>query len=146
MKWNTGTIRFGSRLATAMALQIVVQIWACPTHADDQSLTSQPGPVEPNFAACYDPWESDVEPNAISYELPLDLTRLTNYDRVNQVLAIDPVRELLSRNGFVVIERDFGDDDPNRDDIVSPYTYLRDRNLPMFVTADNPPARVSRPV
>ncbi|UCD50293.1 MAG: DUF3160 domain-containing protein [Phycisphaerales bacterium] len=93
------------------------------------------GPVEPNFAAYYQPFELPIEPNAISYELPLDLSLVTNYDRVNQELNIEPARDLLSQNGFVVIEHQFAED-PDGDDIVSPYTHLRDLFIPMFVTAD----------
>ncbi|MBL7143990.1 MAG: DUF3160 domain-containing protein, partial [Phycisphaerae bacterium] len=43
---------------------------------------------------------------------------------------------LLEQNGFAVIEHDFGWFDPNRDDIVKPYEYLRDRDVPLFITAD----------
>ncbi len=93
------------------------------------------GPVEPNFAAYYEPWEFAFEPNTISYELPLDINIITNYDYVNQRLGLEQARELISQNGFVVIEHDFGffaDDD----DIVSPYTYLREDNITLFVTSD----------
>ena len=93
------------------------------------------GPVEPNFAAYYEPWEFTFEPNTISYELPLDTNILTNYDHVNQKLGLDQARELISQNGFVVIEHDFGFF-ADHDDIVSPYTYLREDNITLFVTSD----------
>jgi hypothetical protein len=91
------------------------------------------GPVEPNFAAYYEPYELHIEPNTISYELPLDLALLTNYDRVNNNLNLDQVKDLIAQNGFVVIEHEFYS---QIDDIVEPYAYLRDDNIPMFVTAD----------
>lgn len=91
------------------------------------------GPVEPNFAVYYEPWELHIEPNTVSYELLLDLGVLTNYDHVNRYLALDQAKDLIGQNGFVVIEHEFYS---QVDDIVEPYTYLRDDNIPMFVTAD----------
>ncbi len=106
--------------------------WAAAMPGDDPN---NPGPVEPNFARYYEPVAIQVEPNTVSYELPLDLDLVTNYDRVNQQLNLEPVREMLSRNGFVVIEYEFPEE-PECDDIVSPYTFLRDRFIPMFVSSD----------
>lgn len=91
------------------------------------------GPVEPNFAVYYEPWELHIEPNTVSYELPLDLGVLTNYDHVNRYLDLDQVKDLISQNGFVIIEYDFGWDS---EDIVSPYRYLRYDNITLFVTSD----------
>ncbi|MHC4243550.1 MAG: DUF3160 domain-containing protein, partial [Planctomycetota bacterium] len=90
------------------------------------------GPVEPNFAAYYEPWEFAFEPNTISYELPLNPNKIINYDRVNKNLNIDPVKELISQNGFVVIEHGY----TNHDNIDTPYEYLRDNNIPIYVTTD----------
>jgi hypothetical protein len=135
MKHNTTTILVGTWLVMAIALQITGQAWASPVDMNDHGSDTQQGPVEPNFAAYYEPWEPEVEPNTISYELPLDPNMLINYDHVNQKLGLDQVRELISQNGFVIIEYDFGffaDDD----DIVSPYTYLREDNITLFVTSD----------
>ncbi len=93
------------------------------------------GPAEPNFAAYYEPWEFAFEPNTISYELPLDVNIISNYDYVNQRLGLDQIKELISQNGFVVIEHDFGFY-TDHDDIVSPYRYLREDNITLFVTSD----------
>jgi len=90
------------------------------------------GPIEPNFASYYEPWELHVEPNTASYELPLRLSMLTNYDFMNQKLNLNQVRDSIRQNGFVVIEQHFGD----REDIVTPYKYLYDQRIPRFVTAD----------
>ncbi len=100
------------------------------------TLAQYDGPIEPNFAAYYEPWEYAVEPNTISYELPLDPNMLINYDRVNQKLGLDQAKELIGQNGFVIIEHDIGSYDPTREDIAKPYEYLRDEGIPMFVTAD----------
>ena len=100
------------------------------------TLAQYDGPIEPNFAAYYEPWEYAVEPNTISYELPLDPNMLINYDRVNQKLGLDQAKELIGQNGFVIIEHDISSYDPTREDIAKPYEYLRDEGIPMFVTAD----------
>jgi len=131
MKRVSPSIMIARWFPAALAL-LVSGLLSAGAAADDPNAQ---GPEEPNFAAYYEPFGLGVEPNAISYELPLDLDLLTNYDRVNQALNLEPARDLLSQNGFVVIEHQFGED-PDGDDIVSPYTYLRDIFIPMFVTAD----------
>ena len=118
-------------LSFALSISTTVRAGAMP--ADDPNAR---GPVEPNFAAYYEPFELQVEPNVISYELPLDPNLIVNYDRVDRYLGLDSVRDLILQNGFAIFEHDFGEEDPNRDDIVNPYTYLRERGLPMFVTTD----------
>jgi hypothetical protein len=111
-------------------LLVMLCFWGLPARAQNGG-----GPVEPNFAAYYESWEFAFEPNAISYELPLDPNILTNYDHVNKILGLDQALELISQNGFVVIEYDFGYF-ADHDDIVSPYTYLREDNITLFVTSD----------
>jgi len=84
----------------------------------------------------YQPYELEIEPNAPGYELPLDLGSIMNYAQVNQYLDLEPVQPLLERNGFAVLEHDFGMFDPNRDDMVQPYRYLAARDIPLYVTSD----------
>lgn len=103
--------------------------------ADVADPNAQQGPTEPNFAAYYQPWQLRVGPNMVTYQLPLARGMLVNYDRVSQELDLDRATDLILSNGFAVIEHTF-EEDPNCDDIVSPYKSLRDRFLPMFVTAD----------
>ncbi len=105
---------------------VILYFSALPAQAQNEV-----GPIEPNFAAYYEPWELHIEPNTVSYELPLHLGMLTNYESMNQKLNLDPVRDSISQNGFVVIEHYFG-----REDIVEPYKYLHDNGIPRFVTAD----------
>ena len=90
----------------------------------------------PSFLQYYHPYEVDIEPNAPGYNLPLDTASIMNYEQVNQYLALDPVQPLLARNGFAVLEHDFGLSDPNRDDMVQPYAYLAARDIPLYVTSD----------
>jgi len=117
-------------------LPITGQAWADPIDVNDPNSGTPQRPVEPNFAAYYEPWEFQIEPNIVSYELPLDISLLTNYDRVNEKLDLDRAKDLISQNGFVIIEHDIGSYDPTREDIAKPYEYLRDKGIPMFVTAD----------
>lgn len=100
-------------------------------------LASTVGAYEaPSFLQYYQPEEVDIAPNAPGYSLPLDTGSIVNYAKVNQYLDLDPVEPLLARNGFVVLEHEFGLFDPNRDDMVQPYAYLADRDIPLFVTSD----------
>ncbi|MBN2312920.1 MAG: DUF3160 domain-containing protein [Sedimentisphaerales bacterium] len=117
-------------------LPIVSRVWADPVDVNDPNADALQGPVEPNFAAYYEPLELHIEPNVVSYELPLDMNLVTNFEKVNEKLSLDQVRDLISRNGFVVIEHDIASYDPTREDIAKPYEYLRDKGIPMFVTAD----------
>ncbi|MCP4613099.1 MAG: DUF3160 domain-containing protein [Planctomycetes bacterium] len=125
----TGEQKQKKRWAISLLL-VMLYFFGLPVQAQNGG-----GSIEPNFAAYYESWEFAFEPNTISYELPLDPNILSNYGHVNQRLGLDQAKELISQNGFVVIEHDFGyffDDD----DIVSPYTYLREENITLFVTSD----------
>jgi len=117
-------------------LPVAGRVWADPVDGNDPNADDLQGPVEPNFAAYYEPLELHIEPNIASYELPLDLGLVTNFEKVNEKLGLDGAKDLISRNGFVVIEHDIGSYDPTREDIAKPYEYLRDEGIPMFVTAD----------
>lgn len=88
------------------------------------------------LAKYYSPYENPVQPNAPGYTLPLDLASVENYAAMDSRFGLAIVEPLLEQNGFAIIEHDFGWFDPNRDDIVKPYEYLRARGVPLFVTAD----------
>jgi len=120
-----------SQILSAITFLTVMYLVSFPAQAEYSG-----GPVEPNFAAYYEPWEPEVEPNTISYELPLDSNRITNYGSVDGELNLDPVKDLICQNGFVVIEGDFRWHDPTREDMVTPYRHLREDDIPIFVTAD----------
>lgn len=91
---------------------------------------------KPGLSKYYIPYDNPVEPNAPGYTLPLGLNNIANYAVMDSRLDLKNVAPLLEQNGFAVIEHDFGPSDPNRDDIVKPYEYLRAREVPIFVTAD----------
>jgi len=136
MKRNTTTLLVGTRLVMAIALQTMAQAWADPMDMNDPGSNTQQGPIEPNFASYYEPWEFEVEPNIVSYELPLDPNRITNYGSMSGKLNLGPVKDLICQNGFVVIEHEFGYLDPSRSDIISAYTYMIDDGIAMYITAD----------
>jgi len=91
---------------------------------------------KPGLSEYYVPYDNPIEPNAPGYTLPLDLGTIGNYAAVDSQLGLKSVAPLLEQNGFAIVEHDFGWFDPNRDDIVKPYEYLRQMDVPLFVTAD----------
>jgi hypothetical protein len=85
------------------------------------------------FLKYYQPVPEDYTVNMPAYSLPLDVTRVTNWNQVAGLYLDQPrARELLKKNGFVVIPR------PGVDDIAQPYEWLRDQEIPIYVTADTP--------
>lgn len=65
------------------------------------------------------------------YTLPLGLTAVSNFDQVNSRLGLSQNQiGVLRANGFVVIP--YGQEN----DIVNVYDYLKDRDIPIFVTSD----------
>ena len=97
----------------------------------DDNKTNKPG-----LSKYYIPYNNAFEPNAPGYTLPLDLGTIVNYAVMDSKFGLNNYVTLLEQNGFVVIEHDFGQFDPNRNDIVKPYEYLRSREVPIFVTSD----------
>ncbi len=92
---------------------------------------------KPGLAKYYTPFHNTIEPNCPGYDLPLDLmSDITNYVQVAPYFPQIIGSSLLEQNGFAVIEYDFGSPDPNRDDVVKPYAYLKGCNVPIFVTSD----------
>jgi hypothetical protein len=65
-----------------------------------------------------------------AYPLPLDLTRIENYESAAKELPLAQVEKNLRSNGFAVLPGWAGYD------LVSPYAALADRGMPQFVTAD----------
>jgi hypothetical protein len=62
----------------------------------------------------------------------LDLNLITNFDAVDSVLGINaPQEALLEKNGFVITS--YYIDETN---IVEPYNYLKNQDIPIFVTSD----------
>ncbi len=69
------------------------------------------------------------------YNLPLDTTEITNYRDFSREIVLDETAvRLLETNGFVVIDNPFN---AREEDITAPYSALKDRELPVFITADS---------
>jgi len=88
---------------------------------------------DPDFklASYYD--ESDVMINAssASISLPISLNDLLYYSDVDDILDLsNNQQELLEKNGFVVVPFN------SYDDILSPYSFIRNNELPLYVTTD----------
>ncbi|MCP4608837.1 MAG: DUF3160 domain-containing protein [Planctomycetes bacterium] len=104
--------------------------------ADSWPKSPDQEPNKPGLSKYYTPFENTIEPNAPGYTLPLDLTTIGNYPAMDSKFSLNNAAPLLEKNGFAIIEHDFGWFEPHRDDIVKPYEYLRDRLVPLFITAD----------
>jgi hypothetical protein len=82
------------------------------------------------FAKYYRPLPLRVKPRIPSYSLPLDLTKVANFGEAAPKLGLSKDEPSLKKNGFAVL--------PGRgnEDIVEPYKDLKQREVPIFITAD----------
>ena len=84
------------------------------------------------MASYYTSEEVKIDASVPQYNLPLDLNMITNFDAVDSVLGINgPQEALLEKNGFVITS--YYMDETN---IVGPYNYLKNQDIPIFVTSD----------
>lgn len=81
------------------------------------------------FEQYYRPVSVEVQARIPGYDLPLDLGQIVNADKV-QWLLTPPVREMLGRQGFAVLDRGA------EEDIKAIYEMADDRGIPPFVTVD----------
>ncbi|MCW3129266.1 MAG: DUF3160 domain-containing protein [Methanophagales archaeon] len=83
------------------------------------------------FSAYYHPINISVNLSVPPYPLPLNLSNITNIDKINAEFWLNErQKELLRTNGFVIT--DYGQED----DIVAPYEDMKERDIPIFVTTD----------
>jgi len=83
------------------------------------------------MASYYSSEEITINSQTPQYRLPLDLSSIVNFNSVETAFSLTNLqKELLRKNGFVV--RDFG----NETDIITPYKYLKDLEIPIFITSD----------
>lgn len=83
------------------------------------------------MASYYSSEEITIDARTPQYSLPLDLLTVQNFNSIDDLLTLSDVqKELLRNNGFVV--KDFGVEN----DITAPYSYLKDHEVPVFVTSD----------
>ncbi|MEA3400540.1 MAG: DUF3160 domain-containing protein [Armatimonadota bacterium] len=81
------------------------------------------------FRAYYEPVAVEVHAQVPGYDLPLDLEQVVNTEKLQHLLRPE-VREMLSRQGFVVTDRG------SEEDIVDVYDFADDAGIPPFVTVD----------
>ncbi|MFQ6034302.1 MAG: DUF3160 domain-containing protein [Sedimentisphaerales bacterium] len=114
----------------------IVILTGAPNLTTVSAQVDQSGDGKPGLSKYYVPYDSPIEPNTPGYTLPLDLNDVANYADIDSKFELNSARPLLKKNGFAIIEHNFGWFDPNRDDIVKPYKNLQMMNVPLFVTAD----------
>ena len=77
----------------------------------------------------------NINLNALSYTLPLENSDISNYNDFSSKITLNnDAKDLLEQNGFVVITNPFYD---KEEYITNPYTTLKDREIPIFITSDS---------
>jgi hypothetical protein len=83
------------------------------------------------MASYYSSEEITIDARTPQYGLPLDLATVQNFNSIDDLFTFSDVqKELMRHNGFVV--KDFGVEN----DITAPYSYLKNHEVPVFVTSD----------
>ncbi len=83
----------------------------------------------------YEPYELNIEPNALSYALPLDINDIVNFHEIIRVIDINSISNLIRQNGFAVLEPE-AYSYPIVHDFDSLYRKLRSSKIPAFITVD----------
>jgi len=91
---------------------------------------------KPALAKYYVPYDDPITPDAPGYTLPLDLWTVANYGYMDLLFDLAGSESVLTQNGFAIIEYDFDVPEDDGDDIVTPYEYLTNMDVPLFITAD----------
>ena len=90
------------------------------------------------FGKYYEPYESNIEPNAPGYTLPLDLDQIVNFSLVSGY-NMDSISELVRQNGFAIWQGGlpwWGSIMGEGDNIIACYKDLLGSNKPIFITTD----------
>lgn len=82
------------------------------------------------FARHYQPVKVKVKPRVPAYPLPLDPAKIANFEQAAPALGLDDAEPSLRQNGFAVLPGQ------GNEDIVQPYKDLKQRGVPIFITAD----------
>jgi len=100
------------------------------TNPDNAPSTEDPKNPKLAFSAYYQPLNISVNLTVSPYPLPLNFSNITNIGNITANFELNErERELLGKNGFVII--DYGQED----DIVAPYKDMKERGIPIFVTS-----------
>jgi len=96
----------------------------------------QAGLEKLTLGSYYVAYENPIVPDAPGYTFPLDFNDIANYAHMDYMFDLQRIASLLEQYGFAVIEYDFQVPEDEGDDIVTPYEYLRNMDVPLFITAD----------
>ncbi len=107
------------------------------TSSIEENLQITPGNTNKDLSSAflkyYQPIEEDIKIDMPSYSLPMDFKKVTNFSSVStKYLQEQTQKEILKKNGFVVI------DGGKSDDIASFYKRIINNNVPIYVTSDTP--------
>lgn len=100
---------------------------------------NEPSIQKPSLAKYYVPFVNTATPNSPSYTLPIDANDAINCGAVKAYLDISSAESLIAQNGFAVMEYDWTQhffEVEDNDDIISPYQFLSNASIPMFITSD----------
>ena len=89
------------------------------------------GPAKPALSQFYTVYNNTITPDTTGYSLPLDTGIITNYADMDTRFDLEPVNNLISENGFVVMEYNF----PKPDNIFSAYESISG-TIPTIITTD----------
>jgi RNA polymerase sigma factor (sigma-70 family) len=94
-----------------------------------QAKPDAPESLALRFAKYYEPVQAKKTASIPAYPLPLDVSKVANFDDAAQKLGLAADEASLKANGFAVL--------PGQgEDIVAPYRDLKKREVPIFITAD----------
>jgi hypothetical protein len=82
------------------------------------------------FSSYYQPIDISVNLSVPAYQLPMNLSTISNIEDITKLRLNETEEELLETNGFVI--SDYGQED----DIVAPYKDMKEMGIPIFVTTD----------
>lgn len=109
-----------------------------PAKQEERVLSVDPVEIpgtEGSMAANYRLEALSVDLKVPEYALPLEVSDIENFESVSQVIGLSPhASGLLERNGFVVLE---GAMNSKADLVTSWYEYLKNMEVPIFVTSDS---------
>lgn len=127
---------FAKSFSGIICFLIVINLTICSDSAGkeiDVSPLPDIGNLEDMFLKHYQPAKEDFVINMPAYSLPLNFAKVSNFsDVANRYLQKGEHKSLLRKNGFVVV------DGGRIDDITAVYEWLREQEIPIYVTADTP--------
>jgi hypothetical protein len=115
-----------------------------PPEPEEEQATLQTEPIDLSdvqateklrFIEYYSLDALDATLRTSQYTLPLETNEIDNFKDFTKEIPLDAdAARLLQTNGFVVINNPFY---PREEDITDPYTMLKDREIPVFITSDS---------